>query len=75
MIAACTRLHVLWLLCRGEPQHVHGRRNNCIAKFWLDPVALAHRCGLNRSGLRRVEHIVKENRTSFPEEWSARLND
>ena len=62
MIAVRTRLYVLWLLRRGEPPHVHGRRDNHIAKFWLDPVALAH-SGLNRSELRRVEHIVKENRT------------
>lgn len=68
MIAVRMRLHVLWLLCRGEPPHVHGQRDNCIAKFWLDPVALAHSGGLNRSELRRVERLVKENRTSFPEE-------
>lgn len=68
VIAVRTRLHVLWLLRRGEPPHVHRRRDNCIAKFWLDPVALAHSGGLNRSELYWVERIVKENRTSFPGE-------
>lgn len=24
---------------RGEPPHIHGRREDRVAKFWLDPVA------------------------------------
>ena len=26
---------------RGEPRHVHVQRDRSLAKFWLDPVALA----------------------------------
>lgn len=75
VLAVRTRRHVLWLLRRGEPPHMHGRRDNHIAKFWRDPVALGHSGDLNRSGPRRVERIVKENRTSFPGRWSARFNN
>ena len=46
-----------------------------VLKFWLDPVALAHSGVLNRSELRRVERIVKENWTSFPGRWNARFNN
>lgn len=61
--------------CAGASRRTHGRRDNHIAKFWRDPVALAHSGGLNRSGTRRVKRIVKENRTSFPGGWSARFNN
>ena len=29
-------------LDRSEPPHVHVRRENMVAKFWLEPVALDH---------------------------------
>ena len=60
---------------RKEPPHVHVRRDNHEAKFWLNPVAVERSGGLSRSELRRVERIIKENRTSFLGEWNARFNN
>ncbi len=54
---------------------MHVRRDNHEAKFWLNPVALESSGGLNSSELRRVERIIKENRTSFLGEWNARFNN
>ena len=73
----CDANSVYWYLFDGFacPKGAWGHRGNHIAKFWLDPVALAHNGVLNRSGLRRVERIVKENRTSFPGRWNARFNN
>ena len=60
---------------RGEPPHVHVRRDNNIAKFWLNPVTLERSGGLSRSELRRVERIIERNQSSFLGEWDVRFND
>lgn len=60
---------------RREPPHVHVRRDNHEAKFWLNPVELAYSGGLSRSEVRRVERIIKENGTSFLGEWNVRFNN
>ena len=58
-----------------EPPHVHVRCDNHIAKFWLDPVELEYSRGLNRSEIRRVEHIIKENQDLFLGQWNEFFND
>ena len=51
----------------NEPPHVHVDRDECSAKFWLEPVGLAHNLGFNARELRRVEVIVAEHRTQLKE--------
>ena len=58
-----------------EPPHVHVRRDRHIAKFWLDPVALATSGGMRSAEIRRVQRIVEENQGSFLREWNVRFND
>jgi len=44
---------------RDEPRHVHVEHDANIAKFWLDPVRLAHSGGFARAEIKRVETLVE----------------
>jgi hypothetical protein len=52
-----------------EPPHVHVQQERKIAKFWLEPVALASSGRFSASDLRLIERIVLENRVRFLEAW------
>jgi hypothetical protein len=56
-------------LDRGEPPHVHVRRENRVAKFWLDPVALQKTGGYGRSELNTIAVILEEHRATLLESW------
>ncbi len=53
----------------GEPPHIHVRRENNVAKFWLDPVALQRTGGFSRSELNAIAKLVDEHRARFLESW------
>jgi hypothetical protein len=53
-----------------EPPHVHAQRERKMAKFWLNPVALASAGRFSASELREIERIVLENRERFLEAWN-----
>lgn len=52
-----------------EPPHVHVEQADALAKFWLDPVALAASVRFRPNELRRLEVLVQEHRASFLEAW------
>jgi hypothetical protein len=54
----------------SEPPHVHAQLGRKIAKFWLDPVALATTGRFSAFELRSIERIVVENRNRFLEAWN-----
>jgi hypothetical protein len=54
----------------GEPPHVHVERDECEAKFWLDPVRLAHSRGFGRNEINRVGELVVEHREHLLESWN-----
>ncbi|MBU1211041.1 MAG: DUF4160 domain-containing protein [Alphaproteobacteria bacterium] len=54
----------------SEPAHVHVERDDCVAKFWLDPVRLASSGGFASSELRQLHRIVDEQQTSLLECWN-----
>ena len=56
-------------LDRGEPPHVHVRRENMVAKFWLDPVALERAGGFSRVELSVIGKLVQEHRERLLEAW------
>lgn len=56
-------------LDRGEPPHIHVRRENRVAKFWLDPVALERAGGFNRAELSTIAQLVQEQRATLVERW------
>ena len=51
----------------GEPPHVHVDRDDCSAKFWIAPVALARKLGFAAHELRRIRGIVESEHTAFLE--------
>ncbi len=56
-------------LDRDEPPHIHVRRENRVAKFWLDPVALQQAGGYNRSELNTIADLIQEHQERLLEMW------
>lgn len=54
---------------RGEPPHIHVKRERMIAKFWLAPVELAKNRGYPGHELNRVARIVAEQESVLLEAW------
>jgi hypothetical protein len=54
----------------GEPVHIHCHRDRAVAKFWLDPPALARSTGFSATELARIAKLVGEHRTLFEEAWN-----
>jgi hypothetical protein len=53
----------------SEPAHIHVRRENKVAKFWLDPIALQKAGGFSRHELDRIARLVDEHREQLLESW------
>ena len=54
---------------RGEPPHIHVQRERCLAKFWLDPVALSATRRFAAHELNRIESLVVTHQSEFLEAW------
>ncbi|HHQ48207.1 MAG TPA: DUF4160 domain-containing protein [Acidobacteria bacterium] len=54
---------------RGEPPHVHVQRGGLLAKFWLEPVALARSRRFASHELRTIQRHVESNRKILLEAW------
>ncbi len=54
---------------KGEPPHIHVQRERLLAKFWLNPVALASSKRFASHELRTIQKFVDENRRKFLEAW------
>lgn len=58
-----------------EPVHIHVRRDNIIAKFWLEPnVRLADNYGFTTSELNKILKITIENKQFFIQKWNEYFN-
>jgi hypothetical protein len=53
----------------NEPPHIHVRREDKVAKFWLDPVVLQKAGGFSRTELNKIARLVDEQREYFLESW------
>lgn len=53
----------------NEPPHIHVARNDCEAKFWLQPVSLARNYGFPGHELNKIALIVEENEASLFKAW------
>ena len=60
---------------RHEPPHVHVERDDCTAKFWLDPVRLTDSQGFNRKEILRIQTIVEDHQTEFLKNWHEYFSD
>ena len=54
----------------GEPPHIHVQRDMYVAKFWLEPVALAKAGGFKAHELNRIGRLVQMHREEFLEKWN-----
>ncbi len=59
---------------QDEPPHVHVERDNCEAKYWLDPVRLQRSHGFGARELNRIETLVLENQQFLLERWNEFFN-
>jgi hypothetical protein len=59
---------------QDEPKHVHVERDDCVAKFWLDPVELQTGGGFGRSESRRLLKLVDENKERLVRSWNEYFN-
>ncbi len=53
-----------------EPPHIHVRRDDCEAKYWLEPVTLAGNWGFPRRELTRVRGMVEQHREFLIQAWN-----
>jgi hypothetical protein len=60
---------------RDEPAHVHIEREDCVAKFWLDPVRLQSSGGLSRIEIRHIERLVSRHQSELMEAWDEYFHD
>ena len=54
---------------RGEPPHVHAKRDDKLAKFWLRPVREAYNYGFKPAELTRIAAIARENEAALVKAW------
>jgi hypothetical protein len=52
-----------------EPPHIHVERDDCEAKFWLDPVRLERSGGFARREIGDLMRIIEENQRTLLESW------
>lgn len=53
----------------NEPPHVHVEAGDAVAKFWLQPVALAVNHGFSGKALSEIERHVVAHRDKLEEAW------
>jgi hypothetical protein len=54
---------------RGEPPHIHVKRERQIAKFWLDPISLARNHEFKDHEINQITHLVVEHHQTLLEAW------
>ncbi len=54
----------------GEPAHIHIQTDRCLAKFWIQPVALASSTGFAAQELTKLHSLVREHEQLFKEAWN-----
>lgn len=55
---------------RGEPPHIHVKRDRQLAKFWLDPIELAKNRGFSDPELNDIQRLVEKHRPELWEAWN-----
>ena len=56
-------------LDRSEPPHIPVRREDKVAKVWLEPVALERAGGFSRAELNVILKLVDEHRERLVRSW------
>lgn len=55
---------------RGEPLHIHVKRDRRIAKYWLNPVAFAKNRGFPGHELNVIARLVEKHEQTLLEAWN-----
>jgi len=58
-----------------EPPHVHVERDDCEAKFWLEPVSLERNGGFSPKEVNRIRAIVEQRQIRLWEAWHEFFGD
>ncbi len=54
----------------SEPLHVHVRKGESVAKFWLEPsINVAESYGMTSSELHKLSKVVKDNAELIKRAW------
>lgn len=54
-----------------EPLHIHVRKGESVAKFWVHPqISVAESYGINSSELRILMKVITENRELLERCWN-----
>lgn len=56
------------------PVHVHIEKDNCTAKFNLEPLELIKSKRFDASDLKEIRTLVEENKQFFKEKWDGYFN-
>jgi hypothetical protein len=54
---------------RGEPPHIHVKRDRQVAKFWLNPVMLVKNQGFKEYELNHITYLVVTPQAILMEAW------
>ncbi|MGB7413266.1 MAG: DUF4160 domain-containing protein [Thermosynechococcaceae cyanobacterium] len=54
---------------RGEPAHIHVKRDRQLAKLWLNPVSLMKNRGFKDHELNDITQLVEEHEQLLLEAW------
>ena len=54
---------------RGEPIHIHVKRDRLLAKFWLRLVSLAKNRGFSDHELNELLRLVEQHEQTLLEAW------
>ena len=54
---------------RNEPTHIHVKRDDKLAKFWLVPVRMAYNFGFSQTALNRIADLVREREAALSKAW------
>ena len=53
----------------GEAPHVHVRRDDKVAKFWLEPIRLERSGGFSRAEILEIRRLVETHQATLKESW------
>ena len=59
---------------RGEPPHIHIKRDRQIAKFWLEPISLEKNRGFKEHELNQIARLIEEHQTTLWDAWHDYFN-
>lgn len=58
----------------GEPPHVHIEREDCVAKFWINPVRLDRSGGFSGHEILKLCRLVVLHESVLMEKWNEYFN-